>query len=275
MPIDREGRIYVEKKQKKFFLRRNLKNVCLIVTTCISIMTAGIAIHSENINNMRYEKELSQLNLEKEKYKNILKENKIQIRNSYIMCHVNYIQTLFDKLGDNVKILSNDLTKIFYNKKHKKYLTAKDIEKKYTELTKKYNQVYPEVLFLKIEIIGNRQIDNVTINFDKIEKENYIKEHFKNFSDLKNKKTKKSTIFLGDMEPNDIILVPVVLQYSEGDFVVQTQEDDMQEYLLYKNIYIPRNITFYDIFYEKNITLRIRDALEDSLITNFYFEELG
>lgn len=268
MPIDREGSIYVEKKQKKHFLRRNLKNVCLIVTTCISIVTAVIAIHSENINNMRYEKELSQLNLEKEKYKNILKENKIQIRDSYIMCHVNYIQTLFDKLGDNVKILSNDLTKIFYNKKHKKYLTAKDIEKK-------YNWVYPEVLFLKIEIIGNRQIDNVTINFDKIEQENNIKERFKNFSDLKNKETKKSTIFLGDMEPNDIILVPVVLQYSEDDYVVQTQEDDIQEYLLYKNIYIPRNITFYDIFYEKNITLRIRDALEDSLITNFYFEELG
>ena len=275
MPIDREGKIYVEKKQKNHFLRQNLKNVCLIVTTYISIVTAGIAIYSANINNMRYEKELSQLNLEKEKYKNILKENEMQIRDSYIMCHVNYIHTLFDKLGDNVKILSNDLTKIFYSKKNKKYLGVEDIEKKYPELTKKYNRVYPEVLFLKIEIIGNRQINDVTINFDKIDKENYIKERFKQFSDFKDKKTKKSSIFLGNLEPNDIILVPVVLQYSEGGFVGQVQEDDMPEYLLYKKIFIPRNITFYDIFYEKNITLSIRDALEDSLITNFYFEEFG
>ncbi len=279
MAKEKNGKICV-RKQKKHHFKFKLKDVYLLITTFVAIATPIISCYEIKINNMRYENELSQLELEKEKYQNILKENETQIRDSYIICNVNYIEDLFNNLGDgNVKILSNNLTKIFYDSKQRKYLEATEIGDKFYELKNQYDFVYTEVIFLKIEIIGNRQISNVFINFDKIEEENYIEGIFTRFSNFEDEDFKNLDISLGKLAPNDIILVPVVLQYSEGQTErwekIEENNEKMHQPLLYKEIYIPRSITFYDVFYEKEITLEIRDALEDSLITCFYFQELG
>lgn len=288
MPIDKEGIIQPSnsnKKKKKY--QFGIKDICLIVTTCTAVLTPIIMINQGRIQKMRYEIDIEELELEKTKYQNMLKENDIQLKSSYIVCQVDCIENLFDNLGseNNIKILSNDITEMFYDDKQRKYLYEDDIEKKDIELQKNYHYPYIEVIFLKIDIISNRLVKDVNLNFLKIDEEENIKDDFKTFELMENedyyKKGKNINIEVGDMNPNDVILIPVVLQYSELKIDYEMSDYDNGNIFyennasIFRKIYIPQNIVCYDEFYSEEKKFDIRDVLEDSLITNFYYQEKG
>lgn len=177
MPINKDGIIQPKQKKRNW----NIKNISLIITTCVSVLGSFAMLYENRLQSLEYKREIQELELEKDKYRNILKENKIQLKNSYITCHVNYIESLYESLGseNNIKILSNDITKKFYNDKKKYYYSAKDIVSKDKALKRKYGYAYPEVVFLKIEVVSNRLVKDVTIRFIKIIAENDIDDTFR------------------------------------------------------------------------------------------------
>lgn len=283
MPIDKNGIIYNSKPPQKKHV--SLKDICLIITTCIAIFTSILSYNEIKIDRLNYERQMEELELELEKYKNILKENDIQVRSSYIECNVNYVSDLFDSLGKegNVKILKNDLTKVFYDADKKIYMEGKEIQQKNSELKEQYKYVYVNVIFLRIEVISNRRAENVRVDFGVIEENENIHTHVIKFADIKedHNASENLTVAVGDTAPNDVILIPVMIKYTEGGimddlayivpecFMIEDKES------IHKKIYIPEKIVLYDNFYEKEISFEIRDMLEDSLITEFYYEELG
>lgn len=283
MPIDKNGIIYNSKLPQRKHV--SLKDICLIITTCIAIFTPILSYNEIKIDRLNYERQMEELELELEKYKNILKENDIQIRSSYIECNVNYVSDLFDNIGkeSNVKILKNDLTKVFYDADRKKYLEEYEIWNKDKELQEQYVYAEIEVIFLKIEVISNRSAENVRVDFGVIEESENIYTHVVKFADIKKNRniSENLTVAVGDAAPNDVILIPVMIKYAEG-YIQEELVDISPGYLMiedresvHKKIYIPEKIDIYDNFYEKVISFEIRDMLEDSLITEFYYEELG
>lgn len=96
MPIDKEGIIQPSNKKKYQF---GIKDICLIVTTCTAVLSPIIMINQGRIQKMRYEIDIEELELEKTKYQNMLKENDIQLKSSYIVCQIDCIENLFDNLG--------------------------------------------------------------------------------------------------------------------------------------------------------------------------------
>lgn len=267
MPIDKDGVIYLKK------YKINIKDICLIITTCISIITSIVMIYQSKIQKMQYESNIQEMELEKNKYENMLIENSIYLKSSYVICHVNYIEDLFYSLGEenNVKILYNDITKVFYNDKESRYLQPNDIEK--NENLQEYDYVYPEVIFLKIDVASNRIVRDVKINFIEIETNNNIKERFTTFEDIKDEDFyndgKNVNFDIGDIYPNDVILIPVVLQFSEGGYDIYDEEETNFEdhYIvydykesIYKKIYVPQTTICYDDFLENNKEFNIRDS---------------
>lgn len=277
MPIDKDGIIRPKEKNYKLL---DVKSICLIITTCVSVLSVIFVSYQSYLQKIGYEKEIEELELEKTKYENMLKENDIQIRSSYIVCHINYIESLFNQLGEenNIKILANDITDMFYDSINKNYLHTEDFLKKDPNAYNLYDYVYPEIIFLKLEVISNRYAKNTCINFIKISEENNIYETFRTFGDMKNRDYYRNgddiTIKIGDLYPNEIILIPVVLKYSEGH-LFSLNDDEIEDGSIYRLLYVPQNISCYDIFYNEEIVFDVRDVLEDSLITEYYYEEFG
>lgn len=284
MPIDKNGVIYPKEDQKKNKI--SIKDICLIITTCVSIIAPITMIYQNKMQKLQYEMDIQELQMEKSEYENMLREKSIYLRSSFIVCHVDYIETLFCDLGEenSVKILYNDITKVFFDDRKKKYLDGRDIDK--NENLQEYEYVCPEVVFLKIEAVSNRIIRDVNINFIEIEADSNIKDKFKTFENIKNKECykegKNANFKVGDVYPNEIILIPVVLEFSEGGDSIDYEQTDVENrYIIfdynesiYKKIYVPQNITCYDDFFEENKEFNIRD-MNDSLITKFYYEEQG
>lgn len=323
MPIDKDLTIQPKKEKKKYKI--TLKDICLIITTSISIITPIIAIIETNnkklqyelekanyeneikkleldmanyentvygleIERANYENDVQRLELEKKNYENMLKENDIQLRSSYIVCDMDYVVMLFDSLGDTnkVKILSNSITDKFYDKKQKEYLHICDIIDSDNDLKYRYgNNLYVEVYFLKLELRSNRFAQDVKINFKKIEFEHNVEGGFFNFEEIKKKdiyeKGQDITVQVGDLQPDDIILIPVVLEYSNYNSMIDYELSFMDKgYIVYDNdaltyreIYVPETITCFDEFYNEKKEFNIRDVLEDSLVTSFYHQEQG
>lgn len=323
MPIDKDLTIQPKKEKKKYKI--NIKDICLIITTCISIITPFFAlyevrnqklqyelekanyendikklelemvnyenaVHGLEIEKANYENDVQRLEMEKNNYENMLKENEIQLRSSYISCDMDYIKMLFDSLADmnEVKILSNDITEIFYDEKQKEYLHTSDIRKNDVYLNNRYgNDLYINVYFLKIELISNRFIQDVNINFKRIETEDNIEEGFGKFEYIKKKEfyqyAQDISIQVGDMQPNDIILIPVVLEYSNYNSSIDYESSFIEEgyfvydddAIIYKKIFVPQSVICYDNFCEEDKFFDIRDVLDDSLITSFYHQEQG
>lgn len=311
MPIDKNMIIQPKTKEEKKKNKLCFRDICLLITTITTCFSAvgyisaykeakthklQYELEIENYKNDiqklqlekdKYDNDVERLEMEKETYKNMLNENDIQLRSSYIVCNTNYIESLYNNLGDdnNIKILSNEITDMFYNKTNKKYLNQNEIQKRDVQLQNKYNHLYAEVIFLKIEVISSRIVNNITINFRKIETNNNIEDSFETFNGMYDKDDYEDgndiVVNVGDMNPNDIILIPVVLEFSEPTLDYEASNFEV-EYIvyddnssIYREIYIPKTITCYDNFIGENKKFEIRDVLEDSLITNYYFEEKG
>ena len=272
MPIDKNGIIYPKEKKN----RVDAKTICLIITTCVSLISIFFGLHQNYIQKGQYEKEIEALTLEKLKYENILKENNIQLRSSYILCQADYIEDLFDNLKDegNIKILSNEITEKFYDKTNNHYYFASEMNSNDKFLKENYGYANPEVFFLKIEVISNRVVRDVNINFVKIIEDANIEMTFRSFDGLENKYNEEYIdIAIGDMLPNEVILIPVVLTYTEiggslSDIMTKPES-------VFKTIYVPKSVTCYDDFYEREENFGIRDVLQNSLITKYFYEELG
>lgn len=296
MPIDKDLIIQPPKEKKKYSF--GIKDACLIITTCISIFSPIVAFNEVKVQKLQYELEkanyendIQKLELEKANYENMLKENDIQLKSSYIVCPIDDVINLYYNFGNekNVKILSNDITKMFYDDKQKVFLNTNDMKNIDINLQDKYeNDVYSYVYFLKIEVISNRLVSNIKIKFRKIETENNIEERFEKFGYLVNKEYYKIgediELSAGDVQSNDIILVPVVLIYGDDtkDPIDYQLSDLKRGYIIYnynesiyRKIYVPKTIVCYDVLYEKEKSFDVRDVLEDFLITRFYFNELG
>ena len=100
MPIDKDGNIYIQEKNNKI----DSKVVGLIITNIVAIIGCIVAIGGLRLQKLEYEKNVEELELEKTKYENMLKESDIQLRDSYIVCSMPDVKILFDSLGNNVKI---------------------------------------------------------------------------------------------------------------------------------------------------------------------------
>lgn len=173
------------------------------------------------LQKLEYDKNIEKLELEKTKYENILKESDIQLRDSYIICHIVDVRMLFDSLGANVKIYNNEITSRFYNDKTKEYFDQLDLMENDEQLRNRYRYVYPEVVFLRLDIISNRIINDVNITFKKVENTSDFESWLKTFNEFIRKYGsigENITINIGDITLEDSILIPVALKYSEGDY---------------------------------------------------------
>lgn len=272
MPIDKNGIIYPKEKKNRI----DVKTICLIITTCVSMVSIFFGLHQNYIQKGQYEKEIEALTLEKLKYENILKENNIQLRSSYILCQADYIEDLFDNLKNegNIKILSNEITEKFYDKTNNHYYFASEMNLNDEFLRENYGYANPEVIFLRIEVISNRIVRDVNINFVKIIEDTNIEIPFRSFENLDNNyKGEYTDIAIGDMLPNEVILIPVVLKYTEIGGSLRDKMTTPES--VFKTIYVPKSITCYDDFYEREEIFDIRDVLHNSLITEYFYEELG
>lgn len=69
MPIDKNGIIYVEKEVEKLTENKkkkaNIKDICLIITTCISLFSLVVMINQNRLQKLDYKNHIEQLELEK------------------------------------------------------------------------------------------------------------------------------------------------------------------------------------------------------------------
>lgn len=274
MPIDKDGNIYIQDKNNKI----DSKVVGLIITNIVAIIGCIVAVGGLRLQKLEYEKNVEELELEKIKYENMLKESDIQLRDSYIVCHISDVKMLFDSLDNNVKIYNNEITGKFYDDKTHEYFDQFDLIENDEQLKNKYSIIYPEVVFLRIDPISNRIINDVRIVFQKVENTSDFEEKLKTFNEFTNEYGnigETITINIGDITPEESILIPVALKYSEADYDYYDNIEEMPHDSIYKIIYIPENISCYDTYKEEILNFEIRDLLEGSLITSFYYEQQG
>ena len=274
MPIDKDGNIYIQEKNNKI----DSKVVGLIITNIVAIIGCIVAIGGLRLQKLEYEKNVEELELEKTKYENMLKESDIQLRDSYIVCSMPDVKILFDSLGNNVKIYNNEITSKFYNDKTHEYFDQFDLMEDDEQIRNRYRTVFPEVVFSRIDAISNRIINDVCVVFKKVVSTSDFEERLKTFDEFACKYGnigETITINIGDITPEESILIPVALKYSEADYDYYDNIEEMPYDSIYKIIYIPGNISCYDAYKEEILNFEIRDLLEGSLITSFYFEEQG
>lgn len=182
-------------------------------------------------------------------------------------------------MGNNVKIYNNEITSKFYNDKTHEYFNQYDLMENDEQVRNRYRIVFPEVVFLRIDAISNRLINDVSVVFKKVESTSDFEERLKTFDMFTCKYGnigETITINVGDITPEESILIPVALKYSEADYDYYYDNIEEMPYdSIYKTIYIPENVSCYDTYKEEILNFEIRDLLEGSLITNFYFEEQG
>lgn len=268
MPVNKDGIIYCEQKEDEKTEKKskkkniNIKDICLVITTCISILSVGIMINQNKIQKLEYER-----------------NNKIQIRSSYIECCADGVQCLFHDLKDdgNIKILSNDITDEFYDSKTDNFYSMQEMYERNDELKKQYKYAFSNIYFLSIESTSNRVIRDVSIDFVKISEDNNIYVPFQGFNKLDENDSYQNkeniNIVIGDMYPNDVVLIPVVIGYYE---IGGTTRDIMlTKESIFKKVYVPKSVSCYDDLYEKEENFGIRDILHNSLITEYYYQELG
>lgn len=289
MPIDKDGIIYVEKKAEKQIenvkktkkKNINIKDICLIISTCISILGVGFMINQNKLQKLEYENHIKELELEKSKYENMLKENNIEMNTSYIVCEAGDVGSLFSSFKDyNINMYTNDITDLFYNSRTRSYYDNEDIMRLDAELRNTYTHVRAEIIFLRIDIIGNRVARNIALNFLEIKEENNINRQlldFTSFVDLYGENGQNVIVNIGDAFPNDMILIPLAVRYSENISYFSLEEYEMINFMetTYRTIYIPQSISYYDMFYEKTFNLEIRDMLNGAFVTDYKYMGLG
>lgn len=265
MPIDKDGNIISHKPQKK---RISIKDVCLIISTILSVVMTVLYIQENALRKIQY--------------REIMKEHSMNVTTSYIVCHIDYTEALFETLkkeNNSVKILANELSEMFYDDKTHNFLTRDEFLKKESELRDVFIDPYPEVIFLKIEVYGGQQLYNCMLNYTEISEEKNIEGSLRSFKELEQDnnicKKEKRDICIGDVASDELILIPVAIRCSDAYVYVDAEMADMPAEVIFRKIYVPHEISFYDGFIEKNIVVPVRDLLDNNLITEFFFEELG
>lgn len=268
MPVNKDGIIYCEQKEDEKIGKKskkkniNIKDICLVITTCISVLSVGIMINQNKMQKLEHER-----------------NNRIQIRSSYIECCADGVQNLFYDLKDdgNIRILSNDITDEFYNSKTGHFYSVPEMHERNDELNNQYIYAEPDIYFLSIESTSNRIIRDVSIDFVKISEDNNIYESFEGFNELDEDDSYQDkeniNIVIGDMYPNDVVLIPVVIGYYEMGGT--TRDIMLTDESIFKKVYVPKSVSCYDDLYEKEENFEIRDILHNSLITKYYYRERG
>lgn len=135
------------------------------------------------------------------------------------------------------------------------------------------------MIFLKIEVYGGQQLYNCMLNYTEISEEKNIEGSLRSFKELEQDnnicKKEKRDICIGDVASDELILIPVAIRCSDAYVYVDAEMADMPAEVIFRKIYVPHEISFYDGFIEKNIVVPVRDLLDNNLITEFFFEELG
>ena len=147
------------------------------------------------------------------------------------------------------------------------------------ELKDIYMELYPEVIFLKIEMYGGQMLYDCTLKYTQISEEENITHMLRSLKDIEQieniHKEENCSIYIGNIEEDDVILIPVAIIYSDAYVYIDDEIRDMPDEMIFKKIYVPHVIIYYDDFMEKETEVPIRDLLDNSLITEFFFEELG
>lgn len=265
MPIDKDGNIISHKPQKKHI---GIKDVCLIISTILSVVMTVLYIQENALRKIQY--------------KEIMKEHSMNVTTSYIVCHIDYTEALFETLKNenkSVKISANELSEMFYDNRAHIFLEREAFLKRDIELEDTYIYPYPEVVFLKIEVYGGQQLYNCTLNYTEIAEEKNLETCLRSLKDIERNenifKKENCNTYLGDITSNELILIPIAIKYREGYSYDDQEIADMSGETIYRKIYVPHEISFYDGFLEKNIVVPVRDLLDNNLITEFFYEELG
>lgn len=300
MPIDRNGIIYVEKQVEKLIENKKqkvkIKDVCLIITTFLSILGLGVTLYQSSLQKLEseiYEKELElekielekhieELELEELKYEDMLAESKIQLRTSYLLCSIDDAGTLWSTFDEyNIKIFSNEITGLFYDKETKDYYQNDDIMNLDNELKDKYFSVSSEIIFLRIDIVSNRLVNNLTLDCLKICSNKNFDNYLENFSSFKVENANEEnsefiTINVGDVFPGEMILVPLAIRYvAVYKNSLNGMDYNAYDYITYKTVCIPQSISYNDEFNDQKFSTEIRDMYSGAFMMEYTFLGLG
>lgn len=99
---------------------------------------------------------------------------------------------------------------------------------------------------------------------------NAYEDNFSSCISLYEENGENITVNLGDAVPNDTILIPLELRHP-----IYYRNRNNETWTIYKMMYIPQNISFYDEFYENTFTFEIRDLLDGGFITEYAFYGQG
>ncbi len=234
----------------------------------------------------KYENEINKLQEE-------VKLSCTQLRVSYINCDAGALNIL---LKDDYHIVDNQIINWLYDKKYE-HINYEKINKKF-EHDKKDDIQGLEITFLSLESFGNRNIFNLRLEYDDIRYKKNTTIDWEAFKDinLKNKNImsiERKLMKLGDRKVGEKLLIPLFFKYNiEGNHDIEWQKivesDEIQEYqgevyiyfppdasYTYKNIYYPHQVLYYDDIINDEISVEIRDMLENRIKTSVYFSELG
>lgn len=273
MPIDNEGIIHpsnddkiIQSNEKKLN-KINRKMTVIFLTNIIAVIGCIISIYTAHLQKLGYENEIRALELEETKNENILKESKIQIRTSYIVCEMRDVGDVYSYFDDcEIAMYKNDLTELFYNSETHHYCGENDIL--ILDDEDKYNWARSEIIFLRIDIISNRIVKNLSIDCYEIGLEENTNDYLLDFSSYVSfykEDGRNMSINIGDVAPSEMILIPLALRHSE----------DNDDGATYKKIYAPQSIRYFDEFYENEFSSEVRDLMDGGFITEFRYYGQG
>ncbi len=285
MPINKDGIIVPPDKEKKKRRRKEkIKNIVgniAVIGTIVSVVALGYQKKSYEVQKEYYETYINKLEYD-------LKKDNPQIRTSYLRCGFTNLNVIYQ--NDDYKVLSNEISDLYYVKGEKYLENDRDDLKKISGIYDGNKRIISDVIFLNIESFGNRNLNNMVIIADKIIYHSNYDCFFRSFSDLNLDAEEivtreQKVINLGDRRSGENILIPVALQYEihkqfNGDIGENIGEDFYvyslpENTFLYKVVYIPRFIKYYDSITEEEITFEVRDLLENCIETSIFVSEQG
>lgn len=296
MPIDKNGLIIPKeknetskKKTKQIIFNYIYKSISIASIIGFCLTARGLYYQKLNygLQEKRYENEINKLQEEN-------KSNRTQIRVSYINCYAHVLHML---INDGYHIVNNKIINWLYDKKYE-CISDEKIKKK-LGYGKNDDLRALEITFLSLESFGTRKISNLRIKCDNILYKKDTTEYWKRFEDidLKNKTIefiKNKTIELGDRNAGEKLLIPLFLKYNNytenhnDTYRKIVENEEVKKYIegidfyfspdasyTFKNVYYPHQVLYYDDITDEEISVDIRDILEDGIQTTVYLEELG
>ncbi len=281
MPIDENGIIIPKariktRKDKTKNLLKGIPYIAILGLIC-TVVALYIQKNSLELQNEEVKKEIEKLNIE-------LKEGYTQFKTAYISCDATEI-SISQLCEDNYEVVNNEILELIFDKEIglQKQLGYDDSI-----------GIDPVIVFLSLESFGARKLTDMKVFLKKIiyKEDSYpFYNHFSeiNYDDENIVSVTEMEIGLGDRFAGENILVPVFLRYElyndikrkeeerdelieRGDFVISYFPDDCY---IYKCIYVPVKVTYYDNIADENIEVEIRDMLDYHLKISEFADGLG